>query len=242
MKIEIITSFNQAYYDKIGKDAVSTWLEYWPLELTLTCYVEEFKLPDHPRIKQISFENLPIEYTEFQQDSNLKRRVKLFAKKAYSIIHAFKNSDADRIIWLDADVLSLDSIPLEIIKDICPNDALIAYMQVWHNEEKGNKESKLFSSAESGVFVVNTNHKKFKKFADRYTAYYNKRIQENLRRFYDGDVLGAVVKEFETDSKVIDLCADFKKPYKSPLSHTMLGNYLRHYKSKHAKDDFVNDD
>ena len=70
MKIEIITSFNQAYYDLIGKDCVETWLKYWPEELTLTCYVEEFSLPEHPRLKQISFDTFKPEYHEFQSTAN----------------------------------------------------------------------------------------------------------------------------------------------------------------------------
>ena len=66
MKLEIITSFNQKYYDLIGKDAVNSWLKYWPEEYILTCYVEEFTMPAHPRIKQIPFDNLCKEYFEFQ--------------------------------------------------------------------------------------------------------------------------------------------------------------------------------
>ena len=55
MKIEVITSFNQEYYDKIGHACVATWLEHWPKHYTLTCYVEEFRLPDQERINQIDF-------------------------------------------------------------------------------------------------------------------------------------------------------------------------------------------
>ena len=58
MRLEIITSFDQKYYDLIGKDCVDSWLKYWPEEYSLTCYVEEFTMPEHPRIKQIPFDNL----------------------------------------------------------------------------------------------------------------------------------------------------------------------------------------
>jgi hypothetical protein len=105
MKIEIITSFNESYYNLIGKDCVSSWLKHWPKELSLTCYVEGFTLPPTERIKQISFDNLCKEYFEFQK-SNENDRVKIFSKKAYSAIHAFENSDADYIIWIDADVIT----------------------------------------------------------------------------------------------------------------------------------------
>ena len=53
MKLEIITSFNQKYYDLIGKDCVDSWLKYWPEEYSLTCYVEEFTIPAHPRTDTI---------------------------------------------------------------------------------------------------------------------------------------------------------------------------------------------
>lgn len=242
MNFEIITSFNERYYNGIGKDSVSTWLENWPKNLILTCYVEEFSLPENNRIKQISFDQLGKEYEDFQKDTTLKGRVKIFAKKAYSIIHCFNNSNADRIIWIDADVLTTKKIPLELIDSICPEDTLLTYMRVWHNLKKEDPSSPIVPSAESGVFAVNKQHKNFKDFADRYSEYYNKRLYQNLRRFYDGEVLGAVAKEFEQNNKIIDLCSDFKKPYKTPLKHTYLGEYLNHYKAKGAKADYFIDD
>ena len=78
--IEVITSFDKRYYDLIGKESVDSWLKYWPSDMMLTCYVEEFRLPDHPRLKQISFDQLSPSYVEFQQSSE-NDRVKLFSKK-----------------------------------------------------------------------------------------------------------------------------------------------------------------
>jgi len=242
MKIEIITSFNKRYYDGIGKECVSTWLKFWPEDFILTCYVEEFSLPEQLRIKQIPFTELGLDYENFQTDPKYKNRVKIFSKKAYSIIHAFKNSDADRIMWIDADVLTLKSIPNDLIKNICPDDTLMTYMRVWHRLDRADADSPVVPSAESGVFIVNTRHQNFQNFANRYAEYYNKRLDKNIRRFYDGEVLGAVAKEFETSNKIIDLCEGFKKPYRTPMGHTVLAPYLHHYKAKGAKADFFKDD
>ena len=57
--IEIITSFDQRYHDLIGKDCVNSFLEHWPEDLSITCYVEGFRLPEHPRVRQIDFDQLP---------------------------------------------------------------------------------------------------------------------------------------------------------------------------------------
>lgn len=230
MKIDVITSFNQEYYNNIGHACVKTWLEHWPAELALTCYVEQFSLPTTPRIKQIDFAELGDSYVAFQQ-SDFKERVKTFAKKAYSVIHAMEHSQADRIIWLDADVLTTANIPINFIHALCPDRTLATYMQVYHE-----KDNRVWTSAETGIFVVNTKHPNFAAFARRYRQYYDQRLTQNIRRFYDGEVFGAVANEFKSD--VRDLCADFKKKYKTPLRHTILGPYLNHYKSKGNKNNF----
>jgi hypothetical protein len=56
--IEIITSFDQRYYELIGKDCVNSWLRHWNPYYKLTCYVEDFALPNNYRIKQIQFDQI----------------------------------------------------------------------------------------------------------------------------------------------------------------------------------------
>jgi hypothetical protein len=61
MNIEVITSFNQKYYDLIGYESLATWLQHWPQELSITCYVEGMELPEQRRVNQIGFDRLPQE-------------------------------------------------------------------------------------------------------------------------------------------------------------------------------------
>lgn len=237
--ISVITSFNEKYYNLIGESSVISFLKHWPNKINLICYVEEFNLPiDNNRVVAIPFDNLSLEYYKFQQDTNFKDRVKIFAKKAYSIIHAFENNTADRILWLDADVISIRDLSTDFLLNLCPEDTLLAYMRVWHQIDKNDPTSDEVPSAESGFFIVNTKHQEFKNFSRRYTEYYDKRITKNLRRFYDGEVLGAVAKEFENKCKIIDLCDSLEKKYNSPMRHLEIGKYLTHYKSKHSKDQY----
>lgn len=242
MKIKVITSFDERYYNLIGKESVESWLQHWPKELSLTCYVENFRLKDKKRINQIDFDQLPKEYFEFQE-SKFNDRVKIFSKKAYSIIHAFENLDADRIVWVDADVITFNNIPLSFLENLCPDDTLATFMGVHHHKIKGDESSPLMFSGETGFFIVNKNHPGFSEFSKRYSEYYNKRITENLRRFYDGEVFGAVVEEFKDTYKFFDLSTTTGKKAKSPLKYTELGQkYIRHYKSKHSKLDFSDEE
>jgi hypothetical protein len=42
--------------------------------------------------------------------------------------------------------------------------------------------------------------------------------------------------------KVNDLCTVFQKGYKTPLRHTVLGEYLIHHKAKHSKAEYSKSD
>lgn len=233
--IQVITSFNQTYYDLIGRDSLESFLKYWPEELKLTCYVEGFSLPEHERIEQIDFSKLDPDYEKFQLEPNLNQSQKKFAKKAYSVMHTLKHSTADWIFWMDADVVTQMPLPIELLENILKPQCLSMYMGVTYTSDKsGNPGNWLVP--ETGIFAVNTRHSKFKKFRKEYCRRYHKRDYADLRRFYDNDVFGAALNVCNTD--VVDLCEGFLKPYKTPLPHTVMGEYLIHFKAKHSKAEY----
>lgn len=235
INIEVITSFDQRYYDLIGNRCVSTWLEHWPQDMTLTCYVEDMHLAEQKRTRQIDFDELGSKYRAFQ-DTPLKGRVHTFAKKAFSVIHAMHYSTADHIMWLDADVLTIQSIDLALLEHVTSHDVVSTHMGVTYTENRrGDTGSWLVP--ETGVFVLNTRHHRFTDFRTEYTRRYHDRDFAGLRRSYDNDVYGAVITDLGIPS--FDLCSGLKKPYKTPLKHTILGPYLHHYKAKHSKDWFA---
>jgi len=234
MKLEIITSFNQKYYDLIGKDAVNSWLKYWPEEYSLTCYVEEFTMPEHPRIKQISFDNLCKEYFEFQKTS--VKQIKKFAKKAFTFIHAMENSTADRIIWLDADVITLQALPKSLLLETLPSNVLSTHMGVIYDTTKEGTPGRWFVP-ETGFFAVNTQHELFEQFKKEYKRHYVEKDHKHLRRFYDNDVYGYVFEKLKAPG--YDLGDKFGKGCKTPLPHTELGVYLKHYKAKGSKKVYI---
>lgn len=233
MRITAITSFNQTYYDQIGKKSVESFLNFWPDDIEIVCYVEEMSLSTSERLKTVDFSELSKEYKNFQS-SNEGKRVKIFAKKAYSIIHAMENLDTDFLIWLDADTITTQTVDREFLINLCKEDMLATFMGVTHY--KNNKE---YFSAETGFFILNKKHAGFKEFSKRYRDYYDKKITKNLRRFYDGEVFGAVVSDLKLTYKFNDLCEKFTKKYKTPLKRTPIGTFLVHYKAKSTKDRFI---
>jgi hypothetical protein len=218
---------------------VSSFVKHWDPEFSLTCYTEGFELDPHERIKQIDFNSqADPEYHRLQQDTEYGVQVKKFSKKAFSVIHAMYHSTADWILWLDADVVTMKSLPAHLILDCMRSEDLAMYMGVTYTTDKsGNPGSWLVP--ETGVFAVNTRHKKFDAFRNEYRRRYIERDHSDLRRFYDNDVFGAAINL--AAAPVYDLCEGFAKPYKTPLPHTVLGEYLIHYKAKHSKAEYQAD-
>lgn len=234
--IEIITSFDQRYYDLIGKDCVSSFLENWHDQFQLTCYVEGFALPQHVRIQQIDFDSqVDPEYHVLQQDTAYGVQVKKFSKKAFAFVHAMYHSTADWILWLDADVITTKSVPARLIYDCMRDEDLSMYMGVTYTTDKSGRPGS-WLVPETGVFAINKGHDKFETFRNEYRRRYVERDHADLRRFYDNDVFGAAINV--ADAPVYDLCKGFVKPYKTPLPHTVLGEYLTHYKAKHSKAEY----
>jgi hypothetical protein len=235
MNIEVITSFNQNYYDRIGKDCVESWLTHWPIHQKLTCYVEDMTLPTHWRINQVGFEQLGDEYLQFQNLAKTPRQ-KTFAKKAFAVIHAMHNSTADWVFWIDADVITTQDIDPELFNICLKPEYLCVYMGVRYTSRRDGTTGN-WLVPESGIFAVNTKNKKFAQFRQEYSRRYYERDFTGLRKGYDNDVLGATIEA--TKAKYFDLCGSFTKAYKSPLGHTIFGPYLKHYKAKHSKNQYV---
>jgi hypothetical protein len=239
--IQVITSFNQLYYDLIGQDSVRSFLEYWPGNLNLTCYVEGFQMSAHDRVDQIDFAELDPDYAQYQLDSELNQSMKKFAKKAYSFMHAMHHSSAEWIVWLDADVITMQHLPVELLQRVLRPGHLAMYMGVTYWLDKSGTQAGEWLVPETGVFAVNTQHEDFAAFRAEYCRRYHERDQSGLRRYYDNDVFGAAL-QIVPDAAVLDLCAGFKKSYKTPLRHTILGDHLIHYKAKHSKAEYVQGD
>jgi hypothetical protein len=223
MKIEVVTSFDQKYYNLIGKYAVASFLKNWPENIKLNCYVEDMNIENHEKINQIPFTALPETYFKFQ-NSSYKNRVKTFAKKGYSIIHALENIDCDFLIWIDADVITHAEVPFNFLKNLCLKDDLCTFMGVLHEQD-----NKVYFSCESSFFIVNKSHKNFLKFSNRYREYYDNELTENLRRFYDGEVLGATITDLKEFGNMKDL--NPKSAHKTPMPRTLLNDYFKHLKA-----------
>lgn len=221
MKYAAITSMNKAYYDKCGYAMLASFKNKWGHLMKLHVYNEDnFDLGDESFVSMGW--NLGEDYDNFQQ-RHTNNRVKTFAKKGFSIIHAMENLECDRLIWIDADVVITDYIPPNILDEISLDKFLSTHFMVWHS--KNNLD---YYSCETGFFILNKNHKGFEQFKNTYKDIYINDKTDGIRRFYDGEVYG----------KTVQICSGFRmknlSPHdkvKTPIKRSILGPYLSHHKA-----------
>ncbi len=239
-KFVCITSMDQTYYEKCGKACIESYGMHWPGDIPLYVYNENMSEP--PKNKwthYVPWADMPAEYFDFVQRGHGNRTI-TFAKKAFSIVHAMNNIDCDRLIWLDADVVTTMPINPQLLDMITPDNVLSTHYGVKHDWPSDSDPSRISFSCETGFFIVNKKHEKFQNMADRYLEYYDKELGKDLRRFYDGEVYGAVVAEMETAGvKMLELNPGQR--HKTPIPRSVMAPYIMHYKAG-AKDPFNSED
>ena len=237
MKIVAVTTQNKRYYDKLGKQSIDSFVKFQPKDISLIVYTEDFVMSDHDNVKYRPFSLLDADFHKFMV-SEYKQRIKIFAMKAFSWLHTCEIEQADRIIWVDSDVITYNPIPKQFLVDLCDEKTLATYMAVIYDHKKtkqGIVKIDPVLCGETGFYVINKNHRKFHAFIQRYREYYNLGLDDNLRRFYDGDVFGAVVSEFEKHNVLFRDLGDRK--HNTIFKYTILKDYMTHYKGKVKKSD-----
>ncbi len=165
---------------------IDTFIKNWPAEVTLHLYPEECnpQVPDHSRITLKRLEEVP-ELMAFKEKwknvpkangdvSNDPVRSKRrdagkgfkwdairFAHKVYAIFHCAKETDADILIWMDADTICHSPINLQVLESYVPQSKDLCFL--------GRKGK--FS--ECGLYALNLRSEKTLEFLKEFQRMYD---------------------------------------------------------------------
>ena len=239
MKFIAVTTQNKRYHDKLGKQSIDSFHKHWPREVPLHVFCEDFTFNYYDNIHCHTFDELDDDFRRFQE-TDYKKRIKIFSMKAFSWLKACTFEDVDRIIWLDSDVITYKDVTLDFLKELCPSSLLATYMGVVYDHKKSKqfgfeKLDKPVLCGETGFYITNKKHYWFEDFIARYREYYVREYGASLRRFYDGDVFGACVTEFERHGPIFRDLGN--RSSNTIFGRTVLAEYMTHYKGKVKKSD-----
>ena len=173
-------------------------------------------------------------FGKYAQRSDAKKGFKWnavrFSHKVYSIFRAAEKTDADVLIWIDADTFVHNTWTYKQFSRLLPDDKWLTYV----GRGKGSQ-----TWPECGFYGMNLKHPMCKQFLAEFERFYedaNNGIFE-LEEWHDSFVFGHIINQMlPIDDNVLDYSADmYIKSAKTgggghPLINTELGTWIDHMK------------
>jgi len=219
--IHCISTMDQSYYNGIGKLMIHSWKQCFPHNYRLHLYLENFSITDpDTRIIIEDWNEVEVLFKIWKSRGfEVRRKQPGFVKKALTQIVAFKKLTNEKIIWLDADVISLKELPENFFEKVIESYPLAVWD--WNNQ-----------GFETGTIFVDTSHELWKQTIKIYSdLYVSDRVHEDNTRWFDGEVLEISVKESGIPYK--NLFKLITKKSKVPINRSWLGEYLRHFMAQY---------
>ena len=244
-KFAVVTTFHGNGLKTYAQRMIDTYLQNWPKEVTLHLYPENCnpRISDHSRITltdmdtgvpdlkrfKENWKNVPHANGDISAFPRLAARkdshkpfkwdAVRFAHKVYAIFHCAQNTDADVLIWMDADTICHSTITVADLEKMIPNDKDICYL---------GREGKY---TECGLYSLNLRSEQTRMFLMEF------------QRMYDHAESGIFTLDEWHDSFVFDAVKDrmpFLKKYNwsqgiikgegHPLINSQWGAWLDHLK------------
>lgn len=234
MTYATVTTMNQEYFDNIGYQMIESYIKYWPKDIKLYLYLENFTLPyNEPNIITLDINKCcNPNMQSFINDS--KKSMRRFAYKAYSWIHACKTLEQDTLIWLDADTETIANVDYNFLDSILPNKELIAYMYAPGEIITRSGETVPADNAETCIFFYNNKHTNAIEFMQRYEHLYESRELHDKYRFGKAHDTWATIDcvKWATENNIATVNLEPEKKWRTPLKRTVLVDYFTHAKGK----------
>lgn len=243
MKIAVVTTFHEAGLKTYAQRMIDTFCQNWPAEIKLHIYPEKCNpiIRDHDHVTLFNLDDVaelttfkerwkgvpkangdvsadPIRSKRRDSGKGFKWDAVRFAHKVYSIFHCARNTDADILVWMDADTICHSPITMGDITRLIPNDKDICFL--------GRKGK--FS--ECGLYAMNLRKPQVQLFLQRFQQVYDD--AENgifkMDEWHDSFVFDEVRKTIALNE--LDWSGHLIKGEGHPLINSEWGAWLDHLK------------
>lgn len=218
--LRVVTTMHKNGYEAYGHRLLETW-HMWPREAELHLFAEDF---DPPPTERVVVRQLPDALTSFKEKWSHYRPqsflfdVVRFSHKVYAATEGLW--DWDRLgIWLDADCVMLQDLPLAMVEDLVPMGAFMALF----------KRPGLYS--ETGFWAMRGEHPARQSFLQTWRQWYEEGAFRQLNNWTDCETLDATIRRFERDGTIQTVSLTPKGvPNSHPMATSFLAPYVDHCK------------
>ena len=241
MSVSVVTSCSLAGWEQYGRRFVETFDKFWPQDIPLYVVSEDALQIGTHSPRQVSFLDLKSDaaFTGFNQRNaenpranggrggvtphamdkksgyNFKMDAIRFSKKVFAVGVVANFVPAGRLIWLDADVVTIEPVPHEFLLTLPPADAAVAYL------------GRIGYHSECGFVGYNLDHFATRDFIQKYVGVYASDKVFKLKEWNDCFVFDWLRVHLHLPGYSI--------PHTSPshpFVHSVLGQYMDHLKGR----------
>ncbi len=243
MKIAVVTTFSPSGLKKYGQRMIDTFCKNWPEEVTLHIYPElcnpAINNHAHVTLKRLEEVQELITFKEKWKDvpkangdvstdpirskrkdagKGFKWDAVRFAHKVYAIFHCAKETDADVLLWMDADTICHSPITKADLERLIPADKDLCFLG-----RKGKY-------TECGLYAMNLRSPATRAFLERFQQYYDDAEKGifTLEEWHDSFVFDAVRKTLALNE--LDWSGHLISGEGHPLINSEWGAWLDHLK------------
>ena len=211
LKIAVVTTFHGEGLEKYAQRMINTFCDNWPAEVVLHLYPEMCNpaIRDHSHVtlkrleeveELMAFKNIwqgvpkangdvsadPVRSLRKDAGKGFKWHAVRFAHKVYAIFDCAKNTDADILVWMDADTICHSPITIQDLHRIIPADSELCYLG-----RKGKY-------SECGLYSMNLRSPNVQAFLKEFQRVYDQAEQGifQLAEWHDSFVFDAVRVKF----------------------------------------------
>jgi len=211
LKIAVVTTFHGDGLEKYAQRMINTFCDNWPAEVVLHLYPENCNpaIRDHShitlkRLEEVeelmafknTWQNIPKANGDVSADpvrslrkdagKGFKWHAVRFAHKVYAIFDCARTTDADILIWMDADTICHSPITIQDLYRMIPADSELCYLG-----RKGKY-------SECGLYSMNLRSVNIQAFLKEFQRFYDQAEQGifQLAEWHDSFVFDAVRVKF----------------------------------------------
>ncbi len=232
----VIMTFPTKYWDVYGKHSVPSFDKHWPKHIQAYVYVEgDQNIPYQPseRVHLLNFDEHVFGDKEFAKkycdrdifdddpggDISTRQAVK-FSKKIYAQLAELRNPKTRYVIYLDADLMTLQDIPVQLLDNLTTGEHYVAFP----DRRIRNKFT------ETGMLLWDTHHEQHKTWCELYDSVYREGLIFDMPEWHDCYAFDYATFKLEKEGSI--KCADLGYGVNSrhPLVAGPLGQYFDHMK------------
>lgn len=198
--IGIVTTFSDAGYKDYAHHLVNGLIKFLDPKIQVFLYVDTVQFAVPKNFNLIPLEPSVPELTKFKKRHCDKKVTDFwydgvrFSHKSYAMWHAASYSNVNKLFWLDADTIVLNSMNENYFEKFLPNNIFTSYL------------GRPGRYTETGFLGFNLDDKEKNNFFSEFIDYYNNdRIYTELDYQTDCHVYDATRRKFVEEGKIIEL-------------------------------------